>query len=78
LLQSIPNTTKAESRILSASEYQELLDGKAYVAFYGRISYFDIFGTFHWVNFCGFGSPSSKSIMVNTKKCVDYNDIDNN
>ncbi|MFI4869436.1 MAG: hypothetical protein ACHQDD_08805 [Steroidobacterales bacterium] len=67
-----------EPRILSAAEWQELMDGKGWVAAYGRVAYDDIFGKPHWQHFCTWFTPlPNYPIGLRGKACSDYNDTDN-
>jgi len=54
---------------------QDLKNGKRFIVFYGRITYFDVFGAQHWTQFC---SGSGDAILDNLKKCISYNDVDHN
>ena len=53
---------------------QEIANGESFIIFYGKITYSDVFGTSHWTSFC----TGSGSAMGDLKKCVSYNDVDNN
>lgn len=66
----------AGTRLLSASEYQELLEGQKYLAVYGRGFYVDIFGQAHHFHFCVFKGLSPTPTLSQTKSCSDYNDAD--
>ncbi len=63
---------------ISASEYQEVMDGNAFIIIYGQSSYLDIFGKKHWQHFCSWSSPSAKLVQVTASTCVNYNDVDDN
>jgi len=66
-------------RILSKSEYNEALNGKAYFAVYGWVIYKDGFDTFHWTQLCAWEIPvSNVPHDVTAEKCTAYNDADNN
>jgi len=52
---------------------QEIANGQSFIIFYGKITYFDIFGTSHWTSFC----TGSGSATGDLKKCIGYNDVDN-
>jgi hypothetical protein len=78
LLQDKPNQTPEDFRLLTPSEYQELLDGVAYTVTYGKASYTDVFGTDHWLTFCVWMSPATKSLWISAKSCADYNNVDSN
>src|SRR6266581_3908793 len=67
-----PETTQA---IVPTPELrQEIADGKSFIIFYGRITYLDIFGTSHWTSFC----TGTGSAIGDLRKCISYNDVDNN
>jgi hypothetical protein len=52
---------------------QDIANGNRFIIFYGRITYYDVFGTQHWTQFCtGSGSAMQDSI----KTCIRYNDVD--
>lgn len=53
---------------------QEIANRESFIVFYGRITYLDTFGTSHWTSFC----TGTGSAMGDLKKCVSYNDVDNN
>ena len=71
---SSPNL--AEIRMLSASEYQELANGKTFIILYGRIRYRDVFNIPHETRYCRFHSPSGKSVYA--QDCTEYNGVDDN
>ena len=64
----------AETIVPTPELRQEIANGESFIIFYGKITYFDIFGTSHWTSFC----TGSGSAMGDLKKCVSYNDVDNN
>jgi hypothetical protein len=53
---------------------QEIANGESFIVFIGKISYVDIFGTSHWTSFC----TEAGSATGDVKKCVSYNDVDDN
>lgn len=63
---------------ISSSEYQNLRQGKSYIAVWGEIWYQDIFGVNHWSKFCKEGDPAGRVPDAQDKKCVEYSDVDNN
>ncbi|SRR6266852_2691441 len=63
----------AETIIPDDAFRQDFANGKRFIIFYGRITYFDVFGVQHWTQFC---SGSGDAILDNLKKCVSYNDVD--
>ena len=52
---------------------QDIANGNRCIVFYGRITYYDVFGNQHWTQFC-----VSTSTGQDLKKCISYNDADNN
>jgi hypothetical protein len=62
----------AETVVPTPELRQEIANGESFIIFYGKITYFDIFGTSHWTSFC----TGSGSAMGDLKKCVGYNDVD--
>lgn len=71
---------KTATAISSAELRQDLESQRSYIIFYGRITYTDIFGKKHWTQFCtGSGKAMEGTVVEDTvKKCVEYNDVDNN
>jgi hypothetical protein len=63
-----------EAIVPTPSLHQEIANGESFIVFYGKITYSDVFGTSHWTSFC----TGSGSAMGDLKKCVTYNDVDNN
>jgi hypothetical protein len=73
--------SKPINPILATSEIRAgIQDGTLYIAVYGRITYADIFGTDHWINFCSYtqrdGAAISEKATADT--CGPYNDVDKN
>lgn len=77
LLKGKLNTNQTEPLLLTPSQVQDLTDGTYYLAIYSQTSYFDVFGTKHWLHFCAFATLSPVPIPLTAKKCTDYNDVDN-
>jgi hypothetical protein len=69
---------KTITRLLIPIEYQELVDGKAYMAVYAYTTYEDIFGDRHWSKYCVFATVPPRVVTVTAKACSDYNDVDDN
>jgi hypothetical protein len=65
----------APTRSLGQADYDLLSSGKAYLVFFGRVTYKDIFRRSHWTQFCGWKSFSAG--QYHSRKCTDYNDTDN-
>lgn len=60
---------------LSHDDYQRLIQGKAWIAIYGKITYEDFFGESRWVKFCAWNSPSIQPTMVSARSCSNFNDM---
>jgi hypothetical protein len=54
---------------------QDIANGYRFILFYGRLTYYDVFGIQHWTQFC---TGSGNAMQNNLKKCISYNDVDNN
>ena len=54
---------------------QDIANGNRFIIFYGRITYYDVFGIQHWTQFC---TGSGSAMLDSLKKCIGYNDVDNN
>jgi len=52
---------------------QQIANGESFIIFYGKITYVDVFGASHWTAFC----TGSGRAMGDLKKCLSYNDVDN-
>jgi hypothetical protein len=55
---------------------RDIANGQSFIIFYGKITYTDIFGDQYWTTFCTGGGSAIQS--NDPKKCVSYNDVDNN
>jgi hypothetical protein len=62
--------------LLTKADVDDLNSGKAYVAIVGRITYIDIYGVSHWIDFCDW--RSSHRGTYSSRKCVEYNNLDDN
>ncbi len=69
--QSITNPT-----LLTKADLAKVESGEAYIAVFGRVTYSDVYGVSHWVNFCDWGY--FKPGPYNALACVGFNDVDNN
>lgn len=65
----------AEAIVPDDSLRQDIERGNRFIIFYGRITYYDVFGIQHWTQFC---TGSGTAILDNLKQCIRYNDVDNN
>jgi hypothetical protein len=65
----------AENIVPDDALRQDIANGKRYIIFYGRITYYDVFGIQHWTQFC---TGSGPALLDSLKKCISYNDVDNN
>lgn len=78
LFPNAPQKVRVETpTTLTATDYEDLATGKAYVALYGVINYYDIFGVQHWNKFCTW-IPLGGDGAYLSRTCVDYNDVDDN
>jgi hypothetical protein len=75
----LPDKTGLEAMSnLTPAENQELSSGRAYLAMYGKITYRDIFNIPHWTKFCVWTPLNPAPRYYTSKKCSDYNGVDNN
>jgi len=65
-----------DKRIIPADETlrKDINEGRRFVLFFGRITYFDVFGVDHYTQFCTGSGMSSDTL----KECLDYNAVDSN
>lgn len=61
--------------LLTKMDVARLNSGETYIAVFGKLTYLDIYGTSHWVNFCGWGGP--KHGYYTAGKCAEFNSVDN-
>lgn len=64
------------SRKLTIDEVQALANDREYIAIYGTVWYFDVFGTEHSTTFCVSKYPDGS--RPNSETCGDYGGVDNN
>ncbi len=62
--------------LLTKADIDDLNSGKAYVAVVGKITYIDVYGISHWIDYCHW--QSFRPGPYEARKCVEYNDVDNN
>lgn len=60
--------------LLSKTRFAQLKAGQYYVVTYGRVTYRDIFGAWHWEHFCSW-SPANSRISAGVW-CGPYNNMD--
>ena len=75
---SVLNPIDSAQIVSILAEIARLLGPKeiTVIIFYGKVTYFDVFGTAHWTTFCtGTGTAIQ---TIDLKKCVNYNDVDTN
>lgn len=80
---SVPRLGVAEKQSavfpLSKNEFESLRKGESYMAVYGAVTYFDIFGVFHWTKFCKSIRVGMAGIVPSESvACANYAAIDNN
>lgn len=69
--------TTGETRPLTDSEYQRLMQGQAYLAVYSVAFYRDAFNVRHWTTFCGW-HYFQEGKLSGPRACIDYNNVDDN
>lgn len=76
----VPNSPTVVGRLLTPGEYDDLGNGNAYLAVYAEVTYLDIFNTKHWLHYCAFftNPATTPNVTVTARKCVSYNNTDNN
>lgn len=67
--------TTAEPIVPDDALRQDIANGNRFIIFYGKITYYDVFGTRHWTQFC---TGSGTAILEKLKECIIYNDVDHN
>lgn len=70
------NTDILNPAILTKSDVAEIESGDVYIAVFGRLTYFDVYGTSHWINFCFWRTP--KPGTYTSRGCVEFNNVDDN
>lgn len=70
------STDVAEPDPLTGSEWKELSDGRAYLVFYGEMTYRDVYGVFHWTKYCTWKGLIPGNYT--SRDCTAYNDTDKN
>jgi hypothetical protein len=63
----------AEQIVPDETLRQDIANGNRYIIFYGRVTYYDVFGEQHWTQFCSGSGPAITGVL---KECVRYNDVD--
>jgi hypothetical protein len=66
----------AREKVLSVSDANDLVQKRSFLLMYGRIVYYDGFGTEHWSIFCNAAFIDGSS--ANLPKCANFADDDNN
>jgi hypothetical protein len=61
---------------LTKTDVDELNDGKAYIAVFGKVAYWDIHDIPHWIHYCTWHAPIPG--VYAARQCSEYNDIDKN
>jgi hypothetical protein len=65
----------AETIVPDETLRQDIANGNRSIIFYGRITYYDVFGVQHWTQFC---TGSGAAMQDSLKQCIGYNDVDSN
>ncbi len=71
----VPGSHYTEDLRLSKTDVDDLNQGRSYIATFGRIQYLDVFGTQHWIQFCGWHAYNRDG-FYNIFPCADYNNVD--
>lgn len=61
---------------LTKSDVEDIKYGRAYIAIFGKVTYFDIFDIPHWITFCGWEVRANGNYSA--MECAEYNNIDKN
>jgi len=56
------------------TDVDDLMNGRTYLAIYGRGTYIGIFGRSHWFRFCQWMAYNATVSAFASKECVEYND----
>lgn len=74
-----PQTKEVGQPLTNTQKIIETIkNGNAYIEVHGYVTYNDIFGTYHWVNFCAAAGSRDFHYTDASHKCREYNDVDNN
>jgi hypothetical protein len=73
---SEPENSPAKPRVISPDEIHQLTDGDEFFIVYGEVKYRDMFDHQHWRRFCSHGTLSPKAVMITSRTCAGYNDLD--
>ncbi len=73
---NIPADSQLTVHLLTPPELGDLNEGKTFFVIYGTVTYTDFFRTEHWTKFCvtWIMAPGNYT----SKKCAEYNDVDDN
>lgn len=76
LFPNIPKNVNIQGAVAKEPEFSGY-PRDSYVALYGRITYYDVFGHEHWVHFCSL-RPIPRASNPNDPRlnCIEYNDVD--
>jgi hypothetical protein len=61
---------------VTSTEEMELIQGHAWVAVHGIVTYQDIFSVNHWTKFCYEYNFAPFATKLSSLSCADYNDVD--
>ena len=68
-------TMRLAPLVITPALQQSVKRGQSFIIVYGRISYDDVFGGHHWLQFC---APGAGGQYGNPPECLDYNNVDDN
>jgi hypothetical protein len=77
LPKNIPSEGAPSPILMTLNIREQLGAGELYIVTFGRITYDDMFGGHHWVQFCAPGPNTVRQYKFH-QKCIEYNDIDSN
>jgi hypothetical protein len=63
--------------VLTKDEFVKFKSREAYIVVFGRLTYFDVYGTSHWIDFCAW-PHNNRPGTYSSKECMDYNNVDDN
>jgi hypothetical protein len=73
-LKHITDHLSEKTTLLSEGEWKQLTGGDSYIVVYGRMTYMDSFGRWHWQHFCSWATLAAGG--VSGQNCTAYNNMD--
>ena len=62
--------------VMTQADIAEISSGEVYIVTFARVTYCDVYGISHWINYCTW--QSGRLGTYQSEKCVTCNDVDNN